>query len=83
MKKLFFLRIEKYRGKELRDKVSIGSLNEKAENLYSRLCEVVHARRSATAEEARAMFRRTLSLIEELYGSHGGETCCSLVHAEA
>ena len=63
--------LEKYRWKELRDKVSIGSLNEKLEILYGRLCEVVHARRSATAGEARAMFRRTLSLIEELYGSHG------------
>ena len=63
--------LEKYYWKELRDKVSIGSLNEKLENIYGRLCEVVHARRSATAGEARAMFRRTLSIIEELYGSHG------------
>ena len=63
--------LEKYSWRSLRNKVSCGSLNEKLEILYGRLCEVSHARRSATAEEARAMFRETLSAIEELYGNHG------------
>ncbi len=62
---------ERYSWKCLRNKVSSGSLNHKLEVHYSRLCEVVHARRPATAGEALAKFRETLSVIEELYENHG------------
>ena len=63
--------LDKYSWRCLRDKVSCGSLNEKLKDLYGHLSEVLHARRSVTAEEVQAVFQETLSAIEELYGSHG------------
>ncbi len=62
---------EKYSWGQLRDKVSSGPLQEKLRVLYGRLCEVLHGRRSVSAEEAREVFRETLIVIEELYDNHG------------
>lgn len=62
---------EKYNWGQLRDKVSSGPLREQLSDLYRRLCEVLHARRTVTAEEARGVFRETLLVIEELYENHG------------
>ena len=44
---------EKYNWGQLRDKVSSGSLRERLRDLYGRLCEVMHARKTATRKEAR------------------------------
>lgn len=55
---------------QLRDAVSSGLLNNKLHELYGRLCEVIHARRVVTAEEAHAAFRETLEAIEQLYEQH-------------
>ena len=61
---------EKYSWGQLRDKVSSGSLNEKLRDLYGRLCEVLHARRTVTAGEVRAAFNETLEVVEWLYEEH-------------
>ena len=62
---------EKYNWGQLRDKVSSGSLRERLRDLYGRLCEVMHARKTATRKEAREVFRETLEVVEELYENHG------------
>lgn len=61
---------EKFSWYRLLEKVSSGSLKEKLRDLYGRLCEVLHARRTVTAEEARAAFMETLEAIELLYKRH-------------
>ena len=53
--------------RQLRDKVSSGDLRTGLEDLYSRLCAVVHARKTVTREEARRTFEDTLRIIERLY----------------
>lgn len=63
--------LERYSWGYLRNKVSSGSLNDKLKVHYDRLCEVIHARRSATAGEAFTELREMLSVIEELYEIHG------------
>ena len=63
--------LEKYNWKCLRDKVSCGPLNEELKDLYGRLSEVLHARRSAGIAEVRKIFGETLRVIERLYESHG------------
>ena len=55
---------------KLRNVVSSGQLNEKLKALYERLCDVLHARSAAGANEARETFQETLLLIEELYEAH-------------
>ena len=60
----------KHNWSQLRDRVSSESLNNKLDDLYGRLCEVLHARRTATAEEAHAAFKETLETIEQLYEKH-------------
>ncbi len=62
---------EKYNWGQLRDKVSSGSLREQLRDLYGRLCEVMHARKTVTGKEAREVFRETLEVVEELYENHG------------
>jgi len=64
---------EKYTWRCLRGKVSVspGPLRERLSKLYGRLCEVLHARRTVEAEEAREAFRETLQVIEKLYEQHG------------
>ena len=61
---------EKYSWRQLRDKVSSGLLQEKLRDLYGRLCDVLHARRTVTAEGARVAFEETLEVIERLYEEH-------------
>ena len=56
--------------RQLRDKVSSGDLRTGLEDLYSRLCAVVHARKTVTREEARRTFEDTLRMIERLYESN-------------
>ena len=69
---------EKLNWCELREKVSSIQPNDKSElindklcDLYRRLCEVLHARRSVVAKDAREVFQKTLLIIEELYEFHG------------
>ena len=62
---------EKYNWGQLRDKISSGSLREQLRDLYGRLCEVMHARKTITGKEAREVFRETLEVVEELYENHG------------
>ena len=56
-------------GPKLFKKVSSGPLREKLEDLYERLSKVSHAQREATRGDARKVFQKTLSAIEELYES--------------
>ena len=63
--------LEKYSWGTLRDKVSSGLLRERLAKLYWRLCEVLHARTTADAEEAREAFQETLEVVEDLYDAHG------------
>lgn len=62
---------EKYNWHQMRDKVSSGTLRERLGKLYRSLCEVLHARRSATREEAREAFRETMKVLELLYEERG------------
>ena len=57
-------------GQDLLKKVSDGPLRKKLKDLYDRLSKVSHALREATAEDARKVFQKTLSAIEELYEDH-------------
>ena len=54
-------------GPDLFKKVSNGPLRKKLGDLYGRLSKVSHALREATAEDARKVFQKTLSAVEELY----------------
>lgn len=58
---------EKHRWCDLRDKVSAGELRDKLNRLYGRLSEVLHARRTVTADIAHEAFGETLEVIEWLY----------------
>ena len=66
----YYIPIEKYKWDKLHKKVSTGPLRKKLRNLYRRLSTVLHAGRAATSEEALEVFKETLLVIEELYGSH-------------
>ena len=65
------LLLEKYSWGCLRNRISCGSLNERLKDLYGRLSEVLHARRSVGSADVREVFGETLLVIEELYESYG------------
>ncbi len=62
---------EKYQWGELRRKVSSGELCERLQRLYAALCEVLHARKTVTKDEARHAFEETLQVVERLYMTNG------------
>lgn len=61
---------ERFTWAKLRNKVSTGHLNEKLKDLYERLSEVLHARKTVGENEAREVFGDTLLVIEKLYEFH-------------
>ena len=62
---------EKFTWKELREKVSSGSLEEDLKELYSKLSKAIHARKTVSKDEANLAFEKTLQVIEDLYMNHG------------
>jgi hypothetical protein len=62
---------EEFKWSQLRDKVSSGPLRERLRCLYSRLCAVLHARKSVAKDEARRAFEETLQVVEQLYAANG------------
>jgi hypothetical protein len=62
---------EKFNWKQLREKVSSGSLEEQLKLIYSELSTVLHGRKIVSKDEARQAFENTLQVIEELYSVHG------------
>ncbi len=63
--------LEKFNWKQLREKVSSGSLEEQLKLVYSELSTVLHGRKSVSKGEAHSAFEKTLQVIEDLYVAHG------------
>lgn len=62
---------EKFNWRQLREKVSSGSLEERLKLVYSELSTVVHGRKSVSKDEALHTFKATLQIVEALYDAHG------------
>lgn len=65
------LLFEKFNWRQLRAKVSSGSLEEQLKSLYSELSSVIHGRKSVSKDEALYAFKATLQVVEALYHIHG------------
>lgn len=61
---------EKFNWRQLREKVSSGSLEEQLKLLYSELSAAVHGRKSVSKDEALYVFKATLQIVEALYDAH-------------
>ncbi|HEX5777718.1 MAG TPA: hypothetical protein VFY21_02660 [Xanthobacteraceae bacterium] len=62
--------LERYRWRDLRDKVCSGPLRERLSTLYAELSALIHARKNVSRNEARAAFSETLVVVEHLYDSN-------------
>jgi hypothetical protein len=62
---------EKFNWRQLREKVSSGSLEEELKQIYSELSTVLHGRKTVSKEDARHAFENTLRVVEKLYMVHG------------
>jgi hypothetical protein len=62
---------EKFNWRQLREKVSCGSLEEQLKLIYSELSTVLHGRKTVSKGEARHAFENTLQVVERLYMAHG------------
>ena len=62
---------EKFNWRQLREKVSSGSLEEQLKLIYSELSMVLHGRKTVSKDEARHAFENTLQVVEKLYMAHG------------
>lgn len=62
---------ERFTWKQLREKVSSGSLEEDLKEIYSKLSKAIHARKTVSKDEAHLAFEKTLKVVEDLYMNHG------------
>ncbi|MFH1930547.1 MAG: hypothetical protein ABIN18_03020 [Pseudomonadota bacterium] len=62
---------EKFTWRELREKVSSGSLEDDLKQIYSDLSMALHGRKTVSKDEARLAFEKTLQAVERLYMEHG------------
>ncbi len=62
---------EKFNWRQLREKVSSGSLEGQLKLIYSELSTVLHGRKTVSKDEARHAFENTLQVVEKLYMAHG------------
>jgi len=62
---------ENFNWRQLREKVSSGSVQEQLKVIYSELSKVLHGRKSVSKDEARHAFENTLGVVEKLYMTHG------------
>ena len=62
---------EKFTWRELREKVSSGSLEDDLKQIYSDFSMALHGRKTVSKDEARLAFGKTLHAVERLYMEHG------------
>lgn len=62
---------EKFNWRQLRERVSSGSLEQQLKLFYDELSTVLHGRKTVSKDEARHAFENTLQIVEKLYLAHG------------
>jgi len=62
---------EKFNWRQLRERVSSGSVQGQLKLIYSELSTVLHGRKSVSKDEARQAFENTLQVVEKIYMAHG------------
>lgn len=64
------INFESYTTKQLRDNVSIGSLNDRIKNLYRKTSLLIHGNKTILDSDAADAFYETLKIVQELYSTH-------------